>query len=83
MWKNYAKNMDQKLVPDPYLILVNNVKHPLHARRDWVPFSKNFKFFEKGTQSLLMEKVIKNKRGLELVTSWSSGYETRLERFFY
>ena len=27
------------------------------------------------TQSLLMGKVIKNKRGLELVTSRSSGYE--------
>ena len=35
------------------------------------------------TQSLLMEKVIKNKRGLELVTGCSSGYETSSEKFLY
>ena len=30
-----------------------------------------------------MDKIIKNKRGLELVTSWSSGYETSSEKFLY
>ena len=30
-----------------------------------------------------MEKVIKNERGLELVTSASSGYETSSEKFLY
>ena len=35
------------------------------------------------TQSLLMDKVIKNKRGLELATSCTSGYETSSEKFFY
>ena len=30
-----------------------------------------------------MDKVIKNKRGLELVTSRSSGYETSSEKFLY
>ena len=30
-----------------------------------------------------MAKIIKNKRGLELVTSRTSGYETSLENFFY
>ena len=38
-------------------------------------------FFQ--TQSLLMYKVIKNKRGLELLTSLSSGYETSSEKFLY
>ena len=36
-------------------------------------------FFQ--TQSLLMYEVIKNKRGLELVTSLSSGYETGSQKF--
>ena len=27
-----CKNVLQKLVPDPFLILVNNPKQPLHAR---------------------------------------------------
>ena len=30
-----------------------------------------------------MDKVIKNKRGLELVTSWSSGHETSSEKLLY
>ena len=30
--ENHAKNVDQKLVPDPFLILLNNLKQPLHAR---------------------------------------------------
>ena len=29
-----------------------------------------------------MAQIIKNKRGLELVTSRTSGYETSLEKFF-
>ena len=28
----HAENMHQKLAPDPFLILVNNPKQPLHAR---------------------------------------------------
>ena len=31
MWKNHAKNVYQKLVPDPFLILLLNLKQPLHA----------------------------------------------------
>ena len=38
-------------------------------------------FFQ--TQSLLMEKIIKNKRGLELVPSHSSGHETSSEKILY
>ena len=32
LWKNHAENMYQKVVPDPFLMLVNNPKQPLHAR---------------------------------------------------
>ena len=30
--KNHAENVNQKLAPDPFLILLNNPKQPLHAR---------------------------------------------------
>ena len=30
-----------------------------------------------------MDKIIKSKKGLELMTSWSSGYETISEKFLY
>ena len=30
--KNHAENVQQKLVPDLFIILVNNPKQPLHAR---------------------------------------------------
>ena len=30
-----------------------------------------------------MDKIIKNKRGLELAASCSSGYKTKLEKFLY
>ena len=29
--KNYAENVQQKVVPDPFLILVNTPKQSLHA----------------------------------------------------
>ena len=32
LWKNHAESGHQKLVPDPFCILVNNPKQPLHAR---------------------------------------------------
>ena len=32
LWKNHAENGHQKLVPDSFLILVNNPKQLLHAR---------------------------------------------------
>ena len=34
-------------------------------------------------QSLLIDKIMKNKRGLELVTSLSSGYKISSEKFIY
>ena len=35
LWKNHAENMHQKLAPDPFLILLNNPKQPLHARNSF------------------------------------------------
>ena len=85
--------MHQNLVPDLFLILVNNPKQPLHARNSfknkifWKGINKNLLksklYFFFPTQSLLMNKIIKNKRGLELVTRRSSSYETSSEKFIY
>ena len=84
--------MQQKIVPDLSIILVTNPK-PLHPRNSfkskifWKRIIKKperrqlcFLFW---TQSLLIDKLIKNKRGLELVTSSSSGYKTSSEKFLY
>ena len=68
-----------KAYPRPLLILVNNPKQPSHARN----FSKYKNILKKGYQkvfknltlffllnpNILMDKVIKSKRGLELVTN--------------
>ena len=35
LWENHAEYVHQKLVPDPFLILVNNPKQPLHARNSF------------------------------------------------
>ena len=42
---------------------------------------KKVNFFSFQTQPLLIDNIIKNKSGLELVTSRSSGYEISLEKF--
>ena len=45
---------------------------------------KNLKlYFFFRAQSLLMDKIIKSKMGLELATSRSSGYWTSSETFLY
>ena len=91
--ENHAENVQQKLVPDLFTILVNNQNsHCMHnivlkVRYFEKGLSKglkkgNFIFFF-GTQSLLIVKIMKNKRGLELVTSCYSGYETKSEKFLY
>ena len=33
--KKHAENVHQKLEPDPFLILLNNPKRPLHARNSF------------------------------------------------
>ena len=35
LWKNHAQNVHQKLVPDSFLILLNNPKQPFHARNSF------------------------------------------------
>ena len=49
-WReNHAENVHQKLVPDPFLILVNNLNQPFHARNYfknklfWKRIIKSFK----------------------------------------
>ena len=42
-WQNHAENVYQKLVPDPFLILLCNLKQPLHARYSF----KNKVFWKK------------------------------------
>ena len=83
--------MHQKLAPDPFLFLPNNSKQTLHAGKlfwkseIWKMIIKKplksqlYIFFQ--IQCLLMSKVIKNKKGLELVTSHFSGYKKRSEKF--
>ena len=41
--ENHTGNMHQKLVPDPFFIIVKNIKQALHARN----YFKN-KIFQKG-----------------------------------
>ena len=45
--ENHAENLHQKLVPDPFFILVNNPKQLLHARNS----SKN---------KIFQQRIIKN-----------------------
>ena len=91
--KNHAKNVKEKLVLDIFIILVNNPKQPFHARNSFKskiflktiikkPLKRKLYFFFR-TQFLSTDKIIKNKRGLELVPSCYSGYETSSEKFHY
>ena len=78
--------MLQKLVTDPFLILINKPKQPLHARTSfrhkifWKRIIKkplkSWLYFFFRIQSLLRDKVIKNKSNLEIVTSRSSDCKT-------
>ena len=73
--------MHQKLVPDPFLFLLNNLKQPCmqvilltvrcFERGLFKSLEKASFIFFMGTQSFLIVKIMKNKSGLELVTSHS------------
>ena len=41
--ENHAENVHQKLVPDPFFILVKNAKQPLHAINSF----KTMKFWKR------------------------------------
>ena len=85
---NHTENVHKKLVSDPFLILVNNPKQTLHVRNSF-----EIRYFERGlskslnlyfffqSQSLLMDKIMTNKRGMELVISRSSDYKASSEKF--
>ena len=78
----------ERLVSDPFLILINSPKQSMHVRNYfenkifWKKPLKNQLHFFLCIQSLFIDKIIKNKRGLELVTSLSLGCKTCLENFF-
>ena len=86
----HAKNMHQKLVPDSFLILVNNPKQPLHVRNLLTYFKRKLsKSLKKFTLFFLSNQVCfsgqgyeKQKRDLELVTSCSAGCKTNLKNSF-
>ena len=92
MEKLYRK-CEPKLAPDPFIISLNDPKLPLHARNSFLnkiiwkriikKTLKSLLYFFFRTQSLLMDRVIKNKSGLELVTTHSSDYKTSSKIFLY
>ena len=51
--ENHAENMHQKLVPSPFLILVNNPKQPLHARNSF-----EIRYFERGLSKALKKLTL-------------------------
>ena len=53
LWKNHAENVHQKLVQDPFLILLSNPNKPLHARNSF-----KYKILLKGIISKGPKKVI-------------------------
>ena len=85
----YMKKSCRKCAPKP-----SNPKQLLHARNsveNKIFWNRIIKKFQKSytillsflTQFLLMEKTIKNKKGLELVTRHSSSYKTNSGKFLY
>ena len=51
--KNHAENVQQKSVPDLFIILVNNPKQPLHARNYF-----KVKYFEGGLSKSLKKVIL-------------------------
>ena len=72
--------MHQKLVPDLFLILLNNLKQPMHTGHSFKN-KINFTFFQ--TQFLLMDKILKNKKDQELVNSRWSDNKTISEKVLH
>ena len=80
-----------KATPRSFLFLANNPKQPFHTRKSFKDILKaNYQkllkvqlYFFFRTQSLLMDKIIKKKRGLKLVTSRPSSYKRSSQKFSY
>ena len=84
--------MHQSLVPDHFFIFANNRKQPLHAINSFknkifwkrimkYPLKSWLDFFL--SNPVLFNGQSYQKRGLELVTSCSSGYEISSQKFLY
>ena len=52
-------------------------------KEDYQKALKSELYFFFRTQSLLMDKIIKNKRGVELMPSRTSGYEKRSAKLLH
>ena len=73
-WKNYAENVHQKLVADPFLILVNNLKQPLHSRNSFKNFERGLsKNLKKLTLLFLSNPVLFNGQDYEKQGPGTSG----------
>ena len=79
--ENHAENIHQKLAPDPYLIFLSNPKQPLHTRNSFKKALKKLTLFFLSNLVPFNGQSYQNKRGLELVTSRSSGQKTSTEKF--
>ena len=84
--------MYQNLVPDLFLLLVNNLKQPLYARNYFenkilkVDYQKALKksiLFFLPNPAPFNGQSYQKQRGLELVASHLSGYKTTSEKFLY
>ena len=73
IWKFLRKIKDLRLVTSLFYV-------SKHVQKSDIKKSSPYFFFR--TQSLLREKIMGNKRGLELVFSFSSGYETSFKKSF-
>ena len=70
LWKKYAENVHQKLVPEPFLIFGNVQNSQCTQESSLEP-----RYFEIGLfrKTFKKVKIMKNKRSLEIVTSLSLG----------
>ena len=78
--KESCRKVHQKLVPDPFLILVNKPKNTycIHyiLKKDYQKVLTKLTLLFLSNPSPLMDKNIKNKQGLKLMMSRSSRYKT-------
>ena len=71
--------MEQKLVPDLFLIL--DARNYLRIRYSERGLSKSLKLLFLSNLIPLTGKIMKRKRGLELVTNYSSGGKTLIMHY--
>ena len=88
LWKSHADNVLWKLVPYPFLILVNNPKQPLLARNSLKILKEDYqKALRKLILFVLLNPVPFKEQSYQKQkksgTSHSSGYKTSSKKFLY